>query len=210
MSPPRTDPLPPPAPEPRLDDRIRGLLGENGGRLAFNGLRRALHAHPESLQRALKRLEREGVVQHGEDGYSLVAPPDVPVAPRLEPATRTVASVQLPTGIPSDAVLGQLAGRWFGALRWVGVYDRPHDPWLVWSVGASHERVMLSVRRGTIRVLVEDGARGEAPREASESAAWDLLRHALDRLHPVPDSSSGTRTFGTSESPRAAPLGFAA
>ena len=58
--------------EPRLDDRIVELLQREPGALAFTGLRRTLEAHPESLVRALRRLERLGVVARGERGYELV------------------------------------------------------------------------------------------------------------------------------------------
>ncbi|MCI4317072.1 MAG: GntR family transcriptional regulator, partial [Thermoplasmata archaeon] len=73
------------APEPRLDDRVRELLGNIGGRLAFNGLRRALGVHPESLTRALRRLEREGVVQRRADGYVLADPGSYAAEPHLTP-----------------------------------------------------------------------------------------------------------------------------
>ena len=184
MDPPTPDDTTILPPDPRLDDRVRELLETKGGRLAFNGLRRALGAHPESLTRALRRLERRGVVRHLEDGYSLVVPGERSRPSQPTPGRRSVASVQLPPGLSSDAVLGQLAGRWFGSLRWIGVYDRAGDPLLTWSVGTSPIRVLLSVRRGALRVLVEGESSSEATSPAAEGAAWELLRHALERLQP--------------------------
>lgn len=196
--------------EPRLDDRVLEILQTRGGRLAFNGLRRALGAHPESLARALKRLEREGAVDHQEGGYSLAISPSAAPSRQYVPETRSVASVQLPSGIPSDSVLGQLAGRWFGALRWVGVYDRTGDPWLVWSVGTSSHRVMLSVRAGNLRVLVEGNARTSATPPEVETAAWELLRHALDRLRPEAGAAGGVRTLRLDGGASPGVVGFAA
>ena len=185
-------------PDPRLDDRVQALLASQGGRLAFNGLRRALGAHPESLTRALRRLERRGVVRHLEDGYALVAPGERSLQTRPTPGRRSVASVQLPPGLSSDAILGQLAGRWFGTLRWSGVYDRAGDPLLAWSVGASPVRVLLSIRKGALRVLVEGEPSSESGARAAEGAAWELLRHALERLHPdtpTAELQGGARAF---------------
>lgn len=163
------------------------LLAEHPGRLAFNGLRRTLRAHPESLSRALRRLERDGRVTHDSDGYTLRLDGLVPIGPRRanEPgAPRTIATVRIPPGVQSDAVLGSLAGRWFGPLRWVGVYEHPGEPTLVWSVSGSDGHVLLSARRGQLRVAVdppEDATAGAAV----ESAAQELLAHALPRLRPA-------------------------
>src|SRR5579871_6046924 len=96
--------------DPRLEDRVIELLGARPAALAFNGLRRSLHAHPESLARALKRLERYGLVERGEQGYRLVsaAPPEAaPGTPATPPpAWVPVAEVELAPGLGGEALLG--------------------------------------------------------------------------------------------------------
>lgn len=171
------------APDPRLDDRVMELLAAHAGRLAFNGLRRTLGAHPESLSRALRRLERDGLVVREEGSYMLRSdqPPPARSGPTSERNSRTVASISLPPGLSAQDVLGALAGRWFGRLRWVGVYENTEDPWLVWSVGDSARHVLLSVRRGTLRVLV-DLPRSDPGAVELEEAAQDLLVQGLTRL----------------------------
>lgn len=169
-------------PSGRLDERVLDLLAERPGRIAFNGLRRALNVHPESLTRALKRLQREGIVARDRDGYALVAPPDLD-RPTVAVDSRTVASVRLPRGTQGEALLGALAGRWFGALRWLGAYERPGDPWLVWSVDGQPGHVLLGILKGQLRVMV-DAPRGTPDAPELESAARDLLRHALEELRP--------------------------
>jgi hypothetical protein len=178
--------------DPRVDDRVVELLSEHAGRIAFNGLRRALGIHPESLTRALRRLEREGRVVHREDGYALR---EALPAPRgAAPSSRTIASVELPPGAQRDDVLGRLAGHWFGGLRWVGLYEHPGDPWLVWSAGRATGHVMLSVRRGTLRVLTE-GPRSDE--RALEAAAYELLAHAMEQLREGPRAAgAAVATFG--------------
>ncbi len=168
-------------PDPRLDDRIVDLLRRGPGAFAFNGLRRALDAHPESLSRSLRRLERLGVVARGTHGYALVAGPGPEEAPRDRAPLRSVASVELAPGVTRADLLGRLAGRWFGSLRWVGVHDRPDDPLLVWSVEGSDGHVLLGVRRGSLRLFV-DRPRPRSGSDALDRAARDLLAHALERL----------------------------
>lgn len=168
-----------PPPMPRVDDRVIELLSERSGRIAFGGLRRALGVHPESLTRALRRLEREGVIRRFDGGYELADAPGRQGEPPLAVRTRPLASVELPPGATREEVFGRLSGRWFGALRWVGVFEHPGDPWLVWSVEGVRGHIVLSVKEGYLRVMVE----GTAPEGASlDDASYELLGHALSVL----------------------------
>ncbi len=177
------DPTTARAPDPRLDDRVMELLAAHAGRIAFNGLRRSLGAHPESLARALRRLEREGLVSREDGGYALRPEAALPsrAGGSARETVRVVASVSLPVGVQATEVFGALAGRWFGRLRWVGLYDAPGDSALVWSVGNSSGHVLLSVRRGTLRVSV-DRSRTDPASAELEEAAHELLVQGLLRL----------------------------
>jgi hypothetical protein len=165
-----------------LDDRVVEFLAERPGHVAFNGLRRALDAHPESLVRSLRRLERHGVVRHEPSGYALVDRPDLP-APPVPRRQRPFAEVTLAPGVSRTELFGRLAGRWFGRLRWVGLYEPADGPWLIWSVeGTRGDQVRLGIRRGRMS-LVLDRAPG-TPDPRVEEAARNLLRHAVDALAP--------------------------
>jgi DNA-binding Lrp family transcriptional regulator len=183
-----------PRAEGRLDDQVVRLLQRQTGRIAFNGLRRELAAHPESLTRALRRLERGGVVLRDGLGYSLADGYHRDVDRSLDRSFHPVASVELGRAITPDQVLGSLAGRWLGRLRWVGVYERSEDPWLVWSLDGTPGHVLLSVHGRTLTVGVE---RSGSEREGSlEEGARELLVLGLGRLpRPVAASSPGTVTF---------------
>jgi DNA-binding transcriptional ArsR family regulator len=191
--------LPPSEPlSPRLDDRILSTLSELPGRIAFNGLRRALGAHPESLARALRRLEREGLVERGEDGYRALQiehPPGADVASELRP----IARVELPPGVPSEQVFGRLMGHWFGSLRWVGTVERPSGPLLVWSRrdGAGH--VLAGISKGVLRVYVPGSEVGHDDPVEAEDAAYELLSHAVAALRPPSASRYGPVSFLRSE-----------
>ncbi|MCI4349631.1 MAG: GntR family transcriptional regulator [Thermoplasmata archaeon] len=165
--------------DPRVDDRVLAMLAETSGRIAFNGLRRALGVHPETLTRALRRLERDGTVVRSDGGYVLREPspgPDDSV-----PRTRTIAELELPDDVRPDDVRGRMAGHWFGSLRWVGIYEHAGDPWLVWSSGSGLGNVMLSIHRGRLRVLADAGV---PARDGLDRAGSELLARALERLAP--------------------------
>jgi hypothetical protein len=179
------------APSGPLDDRIVRTLSEQPGHVAFNGLRRALAAHPESLTRSLRRLERGGTIGRDDHGYFL--------RDRIEPLglsrrslrSHPLASVRLPYPIPPDAVLGLLAGRWFGAVRWVGTYDARRPPALVWSVLGLPGQLVLQVKRGDLRLRAE-GEDLRAIPPALAQAGEELLWNVLGRLRAVaPDALEG-------------------
>src|SRR5690348_9891244 len=135
-----------PPSDPRLDERVVEVLTESAGRIAFNGLRRTLGAHPESLTRALKRLQRQGIVVREAGGYSLhptVVAEGSGTADRPLDGLREIGSVAVPYGLGSEALLGHLSGRWFGDLRWVGVYEIGGASWLAWSNGPGPAQVFL-------------------------------------------------------------------
>jgi DNA-binding transcriptional ArsR family regulator len=167
----------------RLDDRVLVTLQELNGRIAFSGLRRVLKAHPESLSRALRRLEREGLVERGDRGYRALAR-----EPHLDPAAirhlRPIARVQVPLGTSPETVLARLAGHWFGELRWVGVIERPSQRLLAWARRDGSGYVLLGIHAGSLRVYIPDvsgpGDLGEA-----EDAAYELLGHAVGALRPL-------------------------
>lgn len=185
--------------DPRVDDRVLEILSETSGRIAFNGLRRALNIHPESLSRALRRLERDGLIVRSKNGYALREPAGLPTS--SAPPRRTIASVQLPPGAQRDDVLGRLAGRWFGDLRWVGLYEEPGEPTLVWSSSGLTGHVLLSIRGGTLRVRAEGPL---AEQRRLERAAYDLLARAIDRVREAPEIPTPSVTpFRRTEPPAA-------
>jgi DNA-binding transcriptional ArsR family regulator len=172
-----------------LDERILATLEGLPGRVAFSGLRRVLGAHPESLARALRRLEREGLVERVDGGYRALAERPRTVED-LTSELRSIASVDLPAGAPSETLLGRLAGRWFGSLRWVGVVERPDGRLLAWARRDGSGYVLLGVDRGHLRVFVPGSPEADDLAE-TEDAAYELLVHAVDAVRPGPPSAGG-------------------
>ncbi len=167
----------------RLDDRVLDALQGLPGRVAFSGLRRVLGAHPESLARSLRRLEREGLVERVDGGYRALAGRERSVD-ELTSDLRAVAQVDLPIGTSAEALLGRLAGRWFGALRWVGVVERPDGRLLSWARRDGSGHVLLGIDRGALRVYRPAMAPDDEPAE-TEDAAYELLVHTVEALRPT-------------------------
>jgi hypothetical protein len=177
----------------RLDDRVLETLQSLPGRLAFSGLRRVLGAHPESLARALVRLEREGLVERADEGYRALAPApplDAPAPDEL----RSIARVELPPNVDPGSLLGRLAGRWFGSLRWVGTIERPSERLLAWARRDGSGLALLGLGSGVLTVYVPGGTSSDDPAE-SEEAAYELLFHAAEAVRP-PGEPAAARTPG--------------
>ncbi len=170
-----------PAPLGRLDDRVLLALEERSGRIPFSGLRRALGAHPESLSRALRRLEREGLIERSTEGYRSVRRPERTADPPTE--LRSVARIDLPGGVDSAMVLEQLHGRWFGSLRWMGVVDRPDGRLLAWARRDGSGSVLLGVQDAALEIFISGDPERADPAD-SEDAAYELLVAVADTLRP--------------------------
>ena len=194
---------PAPASTGGLDERILSTLQGLHGRIAFSGLRRVLHAHPESLSRSLRRLEREGRIERSDGGYRALD--EVPRGvPRASDALRPIAQVDLPPGAPPESVLGRLSGRWFGSLRWVGVVDDPSGRLLAWARRDGAGYVLLGIDRGVLRVYVRGDSSGDETDEAEDSA-YELLVHAVGALRPSGRDVVGSVRFFAAGSPGPSP-----
>lgn len=129
------------------------LARDDEFQIGFQGLKRRLGVHQETLRRTLKSLDRMGFVRKREHGYGLTDQAqdvlrgvDVPTDRR---SGVPVANLLLPTDLRPDHVVGDLAHRWFEGLRWFGVAHGPGEFVLTWEADASDARVHLRLRLGS-------------------------------------------------------------
>lgn len=180
-------------PSARLDDRVRELLSEFPGSVAFQGLRRTLGVHPESLTRALRRLEREGAVERTQEGYRLTDHSALdargsfvrPGAPRWEGSPRV--ELRLSPGEDAPLLLRRLSGRWFGDFRWVGSYEEGQRTTLLWVSRAGRELLGLVLEGDLLRIHQQSSSPGGPDRPL---AAYELLQHVLTALRGAGRSSA--------------------
>ncbi|MGA7862311.1 MAG: hypothetical protein WCB19_10755 [Thermoplasmata archaeon] len=174
-----------------LDDRILSTLHGLHGRMAFNGLRRKLGAHPESLARALRRLEREGLVERADGGYRSLSDGTLDQSD-THYDLRSIARIEIPRDLDEATIFGRLAGRWFGSLRWVGIVEQSGRRLLAWARRDGYGQVFLGVHRGVLRVYVPDSVEPQDEAEA-EALAYELLVQAVNVVQPA--SSPGGAAY---------------
>jgi DNA-binding Lrp family transcriptional regulator len=100
----------------------------------FDGLKRRLGLHPETLSRILNRLEEEGIVEKTTEGYKVT--PKITKL-KLSPTRHETQSVSLlqtflPSNIMTEHFISELKGRWFGILRWLGMSETSEGVTLKW------------------------------------------------------------------------------
>jgi DNA-binding transcriptional ArsR family regulator len=117
------------------DSDVLSLIDEEDlTTFTFDGLKRRLGLHPETLSRILNRLEEEGIVEKNPEGYKVT-----PKLTRLKlsPSRQETESVSLlqtylPSNILTQQLISMLNGRWFGILRWLGISETGDGVTLKW------------------------------------------------------------------------------
>ena len=100
----------------------------------FDGLKRRTGLHPETLSRILARLEQEGIVKKGPEGYR-VTPKITELKlnqARKEEPTAPLIQTFLPSDLMTQQLILSLKGKWFGLLRWLGISENNQGVTLKW------------------------------------------------------------------------------
>lgn len=158
---PQTDPgrVPAEQPLPMLNDRdaevVRTIEGEGLTIFTFDGLRRITGAHPETLSRALARLEDEGLIARSPEGYYTTEKSKDFAQPRfvLLPEKRVpILHTFLPHSTSLKAIIPALKGRWFGKMRWVGISESEEGTVLKWVADDGSLRIDAKFESGQLDV----------------------------------------------------------
>ena len=125
----------PPSLGNRDSDILDFLSQEDFTFFTFEGLKRRLGLHPETLSRILSRLEQEGFVRKSPEGYVVVQEIARSLrAQQTRPPESRVSLLQtyLPSDMPVQQLVSSLRGRWFGLLRWLGLAEANESIALKW------------------------------------------------------------------------------
>jgi DNA-binding IscR family transcriptional regulator len=119
----------------RDSDILAFLSQEDFTFFTFEGLKRRLGLHPETLSRILNRLEQEGIVKKTAEGYTVTR--EIVKHLKLhQTSTResrtSLLQTYLPSDIPVQQLISNLRGKWFGLLRWLGLSETNESITLKW------------------------------------------------------------------------------
>ena len=119
----------------RDSDILAFLSEEEFTFFTFEGLKRRLGLHPETLSRILNRLEQEGIVKKSSEGYTVTR--EIAKHLKLHQTSTHESRVSLlqtylPSDIPVQQLISSLRGKWFGLLRWLGLSQTNESITLKW------------------------------------------------------------------------------
>lgn len=115
-------------------DVLSVINSEDLSVFTFDGLKRRLGLHPETLSRILARLEQEGLLRKEAHGYK-VSPKITKLKlheARTDENHLPLLQTYLPSNMQVQNLIANLTGKWFGLLRWFGLSETSHGVTLKW------------------------------------------------------------------------------
>jgi DNA-binding transcriptional ArsR family regulator len=137
------------------DGDVLSLIDEEELTLfTFDGLKRRLGLHPETLSRILSRLEEEGIVKKTANGYTVT--PKLTKLRAQEPHREDTHVPLLQTYLPSNMQVQQLiqnlTGKWFGLLRWFGLAEDTRGVTLKWVTEDGGMQINANIQDNTLTI----------------------------------------------------------
>ncbi len=179
--------------EPSHNDLIvLQALGMNlnegdGARFSFQGIRRKLGIHQETLSRALRRLERDGFVVKDRREYAVSGKGEEIISRHAKsqeehseiysiPILRTI----LPVDVDPSRLEESLNHKWFGNLRWFGSSRSENVTTLTWITEDGKMRLKAKISGGYLSIESE-AISAKAMSEAVK-AAYAIFHHVSEAV----------------------------
>jgi len=162
---------------------VRAIEEEGLSVFTFDGLRRITGAHPETLSRALDRLEEDGMVVKSPEGYSATekAKGLVQIRPTSSTGKRVpILHTSLPYGASLEIIVQSLKGRWFDRVRWVGMSEGEEGIVMKWV--ADGGSVLIDARFSSGQLDIEARIRKDSDLPSAVRAAYQLIGR-ISRLY---------------------------
>ncbi len=180
------------------DSNVLEVIEEEGlTKFTFDGLKRRLGVHPETLSRTLDRLEEQGIIEKGLSGYKVTS--KVRESQGLHSASSRVSCVPLlqtllPPNLPMRQVASEVGGKWFGVLRWLGYSEEEGKITLKWITEDGGVQVDANFSEGLL--TIEAKMLREKDMSAAMRASYQLIGH-IAKLYSRPVKIRPVAYFGS-------------
>ena len=163
--------------DPRELEVLKLLSSDQNAYYSFQGLRRRLGLHQETLTRTLKRLEEAHAIEHSPDGYKVRGSGNTfSFTVRTgQPNSKPVIEAYLPSQIDVTVLFQKLRGRWFSNFRWLGY---SHDGNLLSMSWISEDgRMQLQARINSGKITIAADTYTSQNESEQIAAAYQLFDH---------------------------------
>ena len=143
----------------------------------FDGLKRRLGLHPETLSRILARLEQEGLLKKEPNGYK-VSPKITKLnlhEARKQEEHVTLLQTFLPSNMQIQHLIANLNGKWFGLLRWFGLSENTRGVTLKWVTEDGGIQINATIEDSTL--TIEAKFLRENNLNLALNASYQLMAH---------------------------------
>lgn len=165
-----------------LDDREREVLKflstEQNGYFSFQGLRRRLGFHQETLTRTLRRLEEADAIERSPEGYKLKSIGGVGYSFNVRTSqslSKPIIDAHLPAQVDVTILFQRLRGRWFSDFRWLGYSHDGDQLSMSWISEDGQIQLQARIGRGKIIIAADSANSNDDPRQTA--AAYQLFDH---------------------------------
>lgn len=150
--------------------------------ISFQGMKRKLGLHQETLSRALHRLQRDGYVERLEHAYKISQKgmstishvrPRTHVVESKDPYSVTLLSAKLPSEFNVDYLVNMLSYKWFGNLRWLGSTQSSNSATLSWITSDTSLKISLRIKDDTL--TIETYPRDSSSISVATRSAFELF-----------------------------------
>lgn len=147
------------------DLMILKAIGEDvdSENLSFQGIKRKLGLHQETLSRALHRLQRDGYVEHLEHAYRIspkgiltISQGKIGTQPNKLAMTEAYSISLLRAMLPADVnvrdLVESLSYKWFGNLRWLGSTQTADSATLNWITDDTGLKISVKIKDDSLTI----------------------------------------------------------
>jgi len=167
--------------EIELDEREREVLNflssEQNSYYSFQGLRRRLGYHQETLARTLKRLEEADAIERSPQGYKRKgnATSYAFNVRTNQPVSKPIIDASLPSQVDITVLFQRLRGRWFSNFRWLGYSSDGDQLSMSWISEDGQMQLQARIMSGKIIITADSLAANVESLQIA--AAYQLFDH---------------------------------
>lgn len=172
--------------------------------LSFQGIKRKLGLHQETLSRSLHRLQRDGFVERLDHAYRISQKgiltigdeksrlPKIRKLDPVDPYSVSLLRAKLPPDVNTSDLVNSLSFKWFGNLRWLGSTLTPDSATLNWITDDSGEKISVRIKDDVLTIETYPSS-ADSISDATRSA-FELFDHVSRALKNAGRSSSSNQS----------------